>query len=119
MVLCESEDIFGSDFEMTTLDLLNSCQVHLPNLNGGVFLETGIVETDVNTGSERGIKETNSVSCQEENTLQYSKLAIRLDYKMITYAVVLKSSQENRDDRVPFDIGFVSLLQEYVCFVQK
>jgi hypothetical protein len=106
VLFCKPEDFFLVDLEIYVFVLAFKClctpQMHFPDLHRGILLQWWVVETNVYPGSEGWIKGSNAVGGEKQNT-----------------PVILKRSKEDRYDGVPLDVDLVTLLEEYVGFVQE
>lgn len=75
--------------------------MHLPDLYCGILLKSGIVETDVDAGTESWVEKTHAISSQEEDTLGTRMLVQRFIVilsLLAAYTVVFKRSQKDRYD---------------------
>lgn len=95
--------------------------MHFPDLHGGLLLEAGVVETDVDARAECLVECTHAVGGQEQDTLQdprVSRDTISCGTER-AYTVVFHCSQKHGDNGITFDISLVALLQEDIGLVQQ
>ena len=79
MILAKLNDAvaFYVDVKITTL---NAGEVHFPDFDGRRAIESGVIETDVNTAFEGFIEFADAVRCQYEDTgivFQYAEKYLR------------------------------------------